>query len=447
MEYESKKIKRVKLNKYVKIPSLFSDYLFNMSIQAINALIPILFIPIIIKKIGLEYVGITNYSQSFILYFTIFINYGFDFLGSRKIAQSKNDKEKSEILSVIITTKIYLFFVSFIVFCIILYFNSTIGGNYKLHIFSFLINIGFVMYPNWFFIGTGKYNYLLRVSFIVRLIVMTLLVSFLSVYNNYLLYTLSVSVIQIVIGFLTFNYLKTNLLISFKFKSLNECFNIIKESTPLFFSTAFINIYTSTTIFLLGLITNDFIEVGSFSVSYKLISGLNGIIITAFSQTVFSKISSKIRDNAFEGIEMINRLMFPTIIVSLFLSILVCFFSNSLASIFTNENIEESSTIIKVLSFTTILIMVSNQLALQGLINLKMDNIVLQNTILAGSFSIILNLIIIPIYGGIGSAYVIIATEFLVILLSLYHLRKIGYMISFTNTYLIKKYYNEIFKK
>lgn len=430
-----------------KLPFLVKAYFLNVCIQAGNILIPILFIPIINKLIGLEKVGLVNYSQSYILYFTIFINYGFDFFGSRLIAQSESLLFKAKIVSQIVSTKVYFFIISIFLFLIIAFFNNTDNQLFTLHCLSFLINIGFIFFPNWYFIGTGQYKFVLKVSILSRILMMLTLVSVLYIYNNYLLVTLFASLAQITIGIVSFRYMKKDLNVRIHFVSFKECIPIIKQSSSLFITSTFINFYTSTTIVLIGFLTNDFMQVGVFSICYKIISSLNSVIITAFSQTIFSKISTQIKLNPANGVELINRILLPSIILSSILCITFLLVSKYLAFFFSYDNIQLAEQILSILAFVPLFIVINNQLALQGLINLNLDNAVLINTLIAGTFSIGLNIILIPMYGCIAAAYVINLTEILIIALSLYQLIKAGYKINFFNTFLINKLLYEIFKK
>jgi len=419
--------------------NIFLEYLKNVSIQGINAVLPLIFIPIVTKYIGLENLGIVNFSQSYILYFTLLINFGFDFSGARLLAQENHIQSYSLIINRIFSAKLYLFILSSIIFLFSILIFDTFRHDFLLHITTYIINIGFLIYPHWFFIGTGRYGYILKVTLIIRVAFMILTIGMLEFWNNYLFFPFFMSLIQVVIGIFGLYYMLKNTNMQMRLLPISKSIEVIKSSFSLFLSTAFINFYTTTTIFLLGFLTVDYLTVGSFSIGYKFMLGVNSIVITAFSQTIFAKIAIQMNKSPFAGIQTINKLLLPTILFTVLITLSIFIFADFIANIFSNEQTQEIAIIIKILSITPVFIITSNLLALQVLINLQKDSSVLYNTIIASTFSITTNIVLIPIYGGYSSAVIVVFTELLIVVLSYRSIQKLGYKISFLNTTLLKE--------
>src|SRR5947209_1391365 len=69
----------------VNVASLFS-------VQMANMLLPLLTVPYLVRIIGPERLGLLSFSQAYIAYFTLLINYGFEMSAVRTIAAHRSDR-------------------------------------------------------------------------------------------------------------------------------------------------------------------------------------------------------------------------------------------------------------------------------------------------------------------------------------------------------------------
>jgi len=70
----------------VNVASLFS-------VQLANMLLPLLTVPYLVRIIGPERLGLLSFSQAYIAYFTLLINYGFEMAAVRAIAAHRTDRQ------------------------------------------------------------------------------------------------------------------------------------------------------------------------------------------------------------------------------------------------------------------------------------------------------------------------------------------------------------------
>ena len=120
-----------------------SKSFFSLSIvQAANSILPIISVPYVSRIIGPDKFGLINFAASFIAYFTLFIGFGFDLSASRKIAQDPDNKaHRSKVFSEVFYAQNILFFISLIVFSVLLYAVPQFRDNKQLMIYTFLICI------------------------------------------------------------------------------------------------------------------------------------------------------------------------------------------------------------------------------------------------------------------------------------------------------------------
>ncbi|RYY11278.1 MAG: flippase, partial [Cytophagaceae bacterium] len=62
------------------------------SVQIANFLLPLLTVPYVVRIIGPDKLGLLNFSQAYVTYFSLLINYGFDMAAVRSIAANREDK-------------------------------------------------------------------------------------------------------------------------------------------------------------------------------------------------------------------------------------------------------------------------------------------------------------------------------------------------------------------
>ena len=125
----------------INVASLFSLHVVNM-------LLPLLTVPYVVRIIGPERLGLLNFSQAFIAYFTLLINYGFDMAAVRTIAANRNDKEIiNRVFSEVIVGKSILWVISTIIFGSITSFVPDFREHLWLHISTYIGCIGLIFFP------------------------------------------------------------------------------------------------------------------------------------------------------------------------------------------------------------------------------------------------------------------------------------------------------------
>ncbi|MBC8045017.1 MAG: oligosaccharide flippase family protein, partial [Rhizobacter sp.] len=82
-------------------------------LQAANYLFPILVIPLMVRALGIEKFGLLSFSQAFLHYFIVLIEYGFNLTASRQISLHRDQPaECQKIFAAVMVTKGLLLFLS-----------------------------------------------------------------------------------------------------------------------------------------------------------------------------------------------------------------------------------------------------------------------------------------------------------------------------------------------
>ena len=150
--------------KLTKIIDLFDrhkkvveNYFFMTVLQIINSLFYVLIYPYLIRNLGAESYGLYIYALSIVTYFIFIINFGFDLPATKVVAQEKdNTTAISNVLSCIFTAKIYLLFVSVLIFSILLITIPFLKEHYLLFVIVFGQTINFALFPTFYYQGIQK---------------------------------------------------------------------------------------------------------------------------------------------------------------------------------------------------------------------------------------------------------------------------------------------------
>ena len=141
---------------FQKIESLLKNKVtFNLFyigiIKFINILSKYILLSYLVRTFGEENYGIVTWVDSFIQYFLILINFGFDMYAAKYIVENKEDKSKlNTIISTIITIKAGLFFLSFLILSLFSFVEG-ISKYIDFMYFMLLMGIGEVLFPFWYF--------------------------------------------------------------------------------------------------------------------------------------------------------------------------------------------------------------------------------------------------------------------------------------------------------
>lgn len=386
------------------------NFLSLVILQGANYLLPLITIPYLLRVIGPEKFGLIAFAQAFIQYFIIFVDYGFNFSATREVSIHREDKEKlSEILTSVLLIKIFLLLLSFIILTVIVFSFDKFRKDWVIYYFAFGIVLGQTLFPVWFFQGIEKMKYITVLNVLSKIIFTSLIFLLVKDINSYLyvpllnsLGLIIASVLGIIIIFKKFNVYLTKI-------NIKKTIFYLKDGWHIFLSSIGINIYKTTSIFLLGLFTNNKI-VGYFYTAKKIIDLANNIN-AVLSQSIYPYTVKNIKQKS-----MKRFFYFITAFILLYTSIIgiiFFFFADLIIEIISGEKYLESIISLKLMAFVPLIIGV-NIPGVHILLGNKLDNIFSKIVIGGGIILIVLDLILIPMYSYIGSCFSVIITEIFV---------------------------------
>lgn len=393
-------------------------YLLTASLQFINFFLPLLAYRYFLTQVGAEKFGLSSFSSAFILYFTLIINFGFDYSSTREIASARGDKEmEKKIFWSTLSSKSLLFFAAFVLFSIILLTQNELKENYILHLSSFLICIGYLFYPSWYFQGTGRINQLLSFSIISKVLFLIAVILLINQEKDFILFNILLSSAHLLLGLFLFIYVIKKYAFNYYPHSLADILVILKKGSYIFFSTIINNLYTNTNIFLLGFMATHE-DVAFFSMPQKIIAGIYMVFNVPINQILLPTISVKFQESTKAGNSELKKLSIPVLFGGAIISLFILLFAKEILQLIYNSDYPEAVNIMRILSPIPFLVSISSLFGIIGLLSLKKDKLSLTTTITGAIFSLAINLYLVPHYYAKGGASGLLATEALIAILS-----------------------------
>ena len=390
---------------------VFKNGIWLTILQIVNTVIPLLTIPYITRVLGAEEYGMFSIALNWILYFQVFVEFGFGLSGARKVAllSESDDNKLNQLFNNIISARIILFVISFIILNIIALLSNFNTGIYISMLILFVMIMGTTFQLTWLFQGKQDMKFITIINVISRTISVILVFAFVkSSKNLYLycfLYSITIFLSSIISNIIA--YKKYNLV--FHFSNIKDIKSEINDGKYLFASAAMTKIFGGFGITVLGIVSTAKIT-GIYSAIYKIPYILT-VLFMPISQAIYPYNSSLFKEGLYKGINNIKKICLPIFILFFFPSIFIIIFRNLLVNILFGSEYSQYSIIVIPLVLQFLAAVVNNFLGIQILVasgNQKKYS----KSLLIGCIAIMMfNLILGKIYSIYGIAIASITSE------------------------------------
>jgi len=388
---------------------LLSNFFSLSVLQGANYILPLLTLPYLVRVLGVEYFGLLAFATATIAFFNIITDYGFNLTATREISVHREDKDKViEIFSSVMTIKVILMFLSFLLLCILVFSFEKFSQHWEVYFLTFGIVIGQVLFPIWFFQGMERMKYIAYLNILAKTIFTVAIFVFVQEQSDFWIVPLLTSIGFLVAGIWSLVLIKKEFRVSFKLQSIQTIKIYFKNSWNVFWVELLPNMYNNFSTFFLGFFVS-MEALGYYSLATKLIDVLNSFIYVIRNVTYpyLAKDSSKFIQ--------IAKL---TIGLGLIMSICTIGLSHWIIPFIFGENMENSLLYLYILSLSPLLMAIAVTYGSNKLLVMKKDKEMKNITFQFSIFGFVLALIIIPIYGAIGSAVTLIITRILMAILT-----------------------------
>ena len=386
-------------------------------LQFANYLIPLLIIPYIVRILGADIFGKITYAQNIVSYFTLIINFGFDYSATREIAVNKGNKPAiTQIFWSVIKQKATLLLLTFVGLVILYFTFSKVNSDFTLYLFVFLMNVGIVLFPTWFFQGMEEMGKMAIFNVLIKGFGLILTVFFVRSATDYLAYPFltSLAYIGFGVGALIYVIKRFDIRYTKSDKVLDK--NIFNKSFPIFLNSLFVSLYTTANITILGMYHSNY-EIGIYGGAQKIIMAILMLTSMPINIAIFPRISREFELSKVNGLRMLKKAIFVVGAVSFILCIFTYLLSPLFVNLLLGDEFKKSVILLKLFSVLPFLVIIASLLTVQGLYGMGLQKFAPFVGLFIGAFSVILNIIYIPKYGTIAAALNWIVAQILEVLI------------------------------
>ncbi|MEO0185333.1 MAG: flippase [candidate division WOR-3 bacterium] len=405
-----------------KAKPLIKNFMFLMVVQIANYVFPLISLPYLVRVLGPEKYGLIAFAQSFIGYFILITNYGFDLSATREISISRENKEKLvEIFSSVICAKILLLVFCFFVFIFFLQIDK-FKKDSLVYALTFGIIVGQTLFPLWLFLGLEKMEYITILTVLERAVFTVCIFIFIKNMNDYVYVPLFNTIGYLISGTLGLLVAFLRFGITFRVPKLHNIFSQIKQGWHSFISTTNVSLYSTTNIFILGLFWNNVI-VGYYAAAEKLIYAVQRLLIP-LSQTVFPYISKTAHEKREEAVLFIKQILHINIAIGIILAITILLGARIIIKVILGPMYQESIIIMQIFAFLPLAGAVANVLGFQTMLPFKMDRELAKALLITALINVALAFILIPFFAHLGAAVAFLSTMYSACLILFLFLKK-----------------------
>jgi PST family polysaccharide transporter len=378
-------------------------------VQAANIVVPLLTLPYLTRVLGAEPLGYVLVAQSFALWISIVLEYGFTLSATREVAQHHHQTSKlSSIVSGVQGAKLLLGLATILIALVSAKLVPVFQQHPDFLWWAMLWAFGQGFSPIWFFQGIQRLLLSASLDIVFRLFGnISILVLVKSPEDaNIALIILSISTITptLILTYLMYTQVLFELP---KLKSIQEAFKFGKD---MFFYRLLASLYTVSNAFVLGIISSP-TQVGYYGSAERIYTA-STTAFWPFWRAFFPHVSIIQHQNPKRARQLIRQALLVIGFVGLLVGSALWLSASNLIPRYLGSEFSEIAPVVQLLALAVPCIAVSGSLGLQWLLSTKREHILIGITATAGLINLILAIFLVPSQGARGMAFSILIAEF-----------------------------------
>lgn len=392
---------------------LFGNILSLGFLQGANYVLPLLTIPYLVRVLGPDHFGLLSFATATIMYVALLTDYGFNLSATRQISVCRESQRKvSEIFSSVMIIKASLMLLGFVILLLLVATVDKFNQYWEVYIVTFGVVIGQVLFPVWLFQGVEKMRYITYINVASKSIFTILIFIFVKTESDYLLVPFFTALGAIFGGVWSMYIILYKMNYKFNFPEWGVIKFQLKDGWHVFFSSMAISMYTVSTTFILGMLTNN-TAVGQFAAVDKIIQAAKGVY-QPISQAIYPMLGKKFHEDKLLALIFIKKFARMVVIIMSLLSAFLYVFSDLIVDLILGGKFSDAATLLRIMSPLPLVIALSNILGVQIMLNLGLKSSFGRILIVAALIGVALSLLLVPDLREKGTAYTLLIVEIFV---------------------------------
>lgn len=395
------------------------------SLQAASYLLPLLTLPYLARVLGPEDLGRIAFALAFAQIFVMLTEYGFNLTAAKEISVYRDNPEKvAQIFSTVTVIRVAIMAAGFIVMLAVTWSIPRFQRDIAIYISSYMLVLGSVLFPQWLFQGLEQLKIVSLLQILTR-VLSTVGIFLLVKSQDDLLWAVWLQSAHMALaGLLMIPFIVKALRgVRLHWPSRHALVTQLREGWHIFVSSLAANSYTTSSVFILGLILTP-LAVGYYSVAEKLVRALL-MMFGPIIQAIFPYISKMAHDDPARALGFNRKLLLGLGSLALVLSLTLSLSSGFVIPLLFGDKFTPAIPVLATLAFTPLFIILSNVLGVQTMIPFGMKDLFSSVMVKAALLNL---LVFIPLawqFGpqGAASANVLVEAFVMIYLFMLLHWR------------------------
>lgn len=379
-------------------------------IQLANYVLPLITVPYLVRVLGPAGYGTVAFGQSFISYFALFVDYGFNLSATRKISIVRHDQATVSCIAVNVwAAKAFLSVLAFVLLLFLVGLISRLREATLLLLILYGTVVGNVFFPTWLFQGMERMAFISMANLVARCLVVVGTFALIRAPQDYLLYAGLTSAGSVAAGLIGVGLALRTFKLRLVYPSWRGVKQALAEGWVLFLSQASVSLYTAGNAFILGLLTSPAI-VGYYSAAERIVKAVVGLL-GPISQAAYPRLSRMAGESRDHVVQWGRRMLFLVGSIGIVLTLSLFVGAPVIVAIVLGSGFAGSVAAMRILALLPLLIGVSNVLGIQVMLPCGMDRQFTGILFAAGAINIGLAIIFAPLLQQAGMALAVLLSE------------------------------------
>ena len=398
----------------------------NLSLQTIyqilNTILPLITAPYLARKLGSNQLGVFSFTTSIVAYFALVAMLGTVNYGTKCIASTKDNRlKRNEIFTSILSLQCLFSLIAIVGYAV--YLLLFCDDNIDVAVIQGVTLISCLFDINWLFWGVEDFQITVSRSIVIKIITVALILFFVNNESDLWLYTLIMMAGTLISNMILFLYLPRY--VSFTKVSWSQIKEHIKPNFVLFIPLLAMSVYHTMDKTMLGSLS-DYDQSGFYYNSDKIVQ-MPLLVINGIGTVMLPRMSALITEKKQkEANELFVTTLDGVAAISIAIACGIAAISNEFIPFFFGPGYDACIYITIVLTPILLVKGFSVIVRTQYLIPMGMEREFTKSVVGGAIVNLILNFILIPVYGALGAAIATVIAESVACVLQFFSLRGKG---------------------
>lgn len=247
-----------------------------ISIQASNAVLPLILFPYLLFVSGADLYSKIAIAEIVSIVALAIVIFGFEINGVKKIVDVLGDNELcSTIFSEIFFSRLFLFIIALALLPIVYFIYGF--DIFVLTSFWMLIPLSYIVQNSYFFLAVQSNAFLALFNILSRLLTLAMVYGFVKTASDGFYAPAIIGICYLLGAIVTFIYLIKKFKIKLKLINLSECKECLSDSFQIFLSNASVLLYRDLNVVFLSLVVRDPTVISSYSLAEKFVKSFQAV--------------------------------------------------------------------------------------------------------------------------------------------------------------------------